>query len=238
MAENTLQFQWIVTIKENLEDLFQDVPDVFIAGDLLWYPVQGKPKIRQAPDVLAAQGRPKGHRGSYRQWEEANVPPQVVFEVLSPGNTPAEMARKLLFYQRYGVEEYYVFDPDRNTLTGYLRNGNGTLLQIPEMNGWVSPRLKIRFDTSGPELRIYRPDGQPFLTYPQMSRKRQEEAEARQLAEAARNLAEAARKQAEEAKKRAEEAKREAEQARKQAEDHARRLAERLRALGVNPDEV
>lgn len=35
MAENTLQFEWIVTIKEGLELLFCDRPDVFVAGDLL-----------------------------------------------------------------------------------------------------------------------------------------------------------------------------------------------------------
>ncbi len=35
MADNTLQFQWIVLIKENLETLFRDRPDVFVAGDLL-----------------------------------------------------------------------------------------------------------------------------------------------------------------------------------------------------------
>jgi len=39
MADNTKQFRWIVTIKENLEILFATSPDVFIAGDLLWYPV-------------------------------------------------------------------------------------------------------------------------------------------------------------------------------------------------------
>jgi Uma2 family endonuclease len=37
MAENTEQYKWIVIIKENLEILFADIPDVFIAGDLLWY---------------------------------------------------------------------------------------------------------------------------------------------------------------------------------------------------------
>jgi Uma2 family endonuclease len=41
MADNTKQFRWIVVIKENLEWLFADHPDVFIAGDLLWYPVGG-----------------------------------------------------------------------------------------------------------------------------------------------------------------------------------------------------
>jgi Uma2 family endonuclease len=54
--------------------------------------------------VLVVIGRPKGKRGSYKQWEEANIAPLVVFEILSPSNTQKEMANKLLFYQRYGVE--------------------------------------------------------------------------------------------------------------------------------------
>ena len=60
MADNTLQFEWIVTIKEGLDDLFRDDPNVFVAGDLLWYPVEGDPKTRMAPDALVAFGRPKG----------------------------------------------------------------------------------------------------------------------------------------------------------------------------------
>ncbi|MEY3329748.1 MAG: hypothetical protein RLZZ115_2631, partial [Cyanobacteriota bacterium] len=41
MADNTRQFQWIVTIKENLDLLFADNSNVFVAGDLLWYPIEG-----------------------------------------------------------------------------------------------------------------------------------------------------------------------------------------------------
>lgn len=67
MADNTKQFRWIVTIKENLEILFANSLDVFVAGDLLWYPVQGNNKIRQAPDAMIVFGRPKGDRGSYQQ---------------------------------------------------------------------------------------------------------------------------------------------------------------------------
>ena len=63
IADNTKQFRWIVTIKENLEILFANFPEVFIAGDLLWYPVEGDNKIRKAPDILAVFGRPKGDRG-------------------------------------------------------------------------------------------------------------------------------------------------------------------------------
>ena len=52
-----------------------------------------------------AFGRPKGKRGSYRQWEEAGVPLTVVFEILPPGNTVTEMDRKYIFYEEYGVED-------------------------------------------------------------------------------------------------------------------------------------
>jgi hypothetical protein len=55
-----------VTIKENLELVFADNPEVFVAGDLLWYPVEGNNKLRIAPDVMVAFGRPKGDRGSPR----------------------------------------------------------------------------------------------------------------------------------------------------------------------------
>ncbi len=58
MAENTLQYQWIVTIVGGLRHLFDDDPDVFVAGDLFWYPVEGHPEIRLAPDAMVAFGRP------------------------------------------------------------------------------------------------------------------------------------------------------------------------------------
>jgi Uma2 family endonuclease len=66
MSDNTKQFRWIVTIEENLELLYAENPDVFVAGDLLWYPVEGDNTIRQAPDAMVVIGRPKGDRGSYQ----------------------------------------------------------------------------------------------------------------------------------------------------------------------------
>jgi Uma2 family endonuclease len=170
MAENTRQFRWIVMIKENLETLFQDRDDVFVAGDLLWYPVEGRPDIRRAPDALVVFGRPKGYRGSYRQWDEDGIAPQVVFEVLSPGNTLTDMLEKLGFYERYGVEEYYIYDPDAPDLAGLLREGDKLHVHSP-MDGWTSPRLGIRFDTSGEELRMFRPDGEPFRSHQELEQR-------------------------------------------------------------------
>jgi Uma2 family endonuclease len=207
MADNTLQFRWIVLLKENLECLFAADPQVFVAGDLLWYPVEGHPEIRVAPDVLVAFGRPKGERGSYRQWQEGNIAPQVVFEVLSPGNRLTEMAKKLQFYNHYGVEEYYVYDPDRNDLTGFQRL-EGSLTVQDDMTDWISPRLGIRFVLTPEDLEIYYPDGQRFLTTVELSQQRDQE-----------------RQRADEERQRADEERRRADQ-----------LAAQLRALGFEPE--
>ncbi len=179
MSDNTKQFQWIVTVEGNLEDQFADNPEVFVAGDLLWYPVEGNNKIRVAPDALVAFGRPKGRRGSYRQWEEAGIAPQVVFEILSPGNRPGKMTRKFQFYEKYGVEEFYQYDPDHNDLDGWVRQGD-ELVPIDSMQGWVSPRLKIRFELLEEDLAIYHPNGERFLTFTQIAEQRDESARSSQ----------------------------------------------------------
>ncbi|MGC8642910.1 MAG: Uma2 family endonuclease [Isosphaeraceae bacterium] len=171
MAENTLQFQWIVTIKEGLDRAFRDRSDVFVAGDLLWYPVEGEPEIRQAPDTMVVFGRPKGYRGSYMQWLEAGIAPQVVFEVLSPGNRPSNMIKKFQFYDRYGVQEYYIYDLDSFLLEGWMRVDD-QLNEIAQMDGWVSPLLGVRFDMSQGELRLFDAAGRRFLTYAELAEER------------------------------------------------------------------
>jgi Uma2 family endonuclease len=210
MSNNTEQFNWIVTIKENLEYLFAQNPNVFVAGDLLWYPVEGSNTICNAPDVMVVFGSPKGRRGSYMQWQEGGIAPQVVFEILSPGNRSGEMAKKLKFYDRHGVEEYYLYDPDRNDLTGWQRTTDDFEL-IENMHGWVSPRLGIRFELS-PELILYFPDGSEFSDY-----------------QAERQKAELERQRAELEHQRANQAERETVKERQRADQ----LAERLRSLGI-----
>lgn len=182
MANNTKQFRWIVVIQQNLDWLYANDPNVFVAGDLFWYPVEGKPKIVNAPDVMVVLGRPKGNRGSYQQWNEDNVAPQVVFEILSPGNTQEEMERKLLFYDRYGVQEYYIYNPDNNQLRGWIRGEEG-LDTIASLSDWISPQLGIRFDLSGEELQIDHPDGTRFLSYTEINQQLEQERQRVQQAE-------------------------------------------------------
>jgi hypothetical protein len=147
-----------------MDAVFKDRPDVFVAGDLLWYPVKGRIDIRVAPDVLVAIGAPKEMRGSYIQFAENNLPPQVVVEILSPSNTAKEMAKKLAFYETYGVEEYYIYDPIKFIFSVYARHKDTLVLQeIGEE--WLSPILGVRWSMKNGILELYRPDGQPFLSY-------------------------------------------------------------------------
>jgi Uma2 family endonuclease len=230
MSDNTKQFRWIVTIKENLEILFANHPDVFVAGDLLWYPVEGNNKIRLAPDAMVIFGRPKGDRGSYRQWEEDNIAPQVVFEILSPGNRAGKMMNKLLFYQRYGVQEYYIYDPDDIELVGSIRSGDW-LESIPEMNGWVSPLLGIRFELTENDLEIYRPDGRKFLTSVELDQRAEQEC---QRAEQECQRAEQEHQRAEQEHQRAEDAIAQLEQERQRYQA----LLEQIKQSGIDPETI
>jgi Uma2 family endonuclease len=188
MADNTLQFNWITFLKTNLDACFAADDNVFIAGDLLWYPVEGNPKINTAPDVLVVLGRPKGERRSYIQHEENGVPPQVVFEIISESNRrqPTEMARKFQFYERYGVAEYFILDPDTEELTVFFRRGD-FLDEVPVIFPLQSPHLGITFDWLEEKLKMYYPDGLPFEHFEEVRDRALEE---RARAEQERNRAE------------------------------------------------
>ncbi|MEG4836490.1 Uma2 family endonuclease [Microcoleus sp. B9-D4] len=209
ISNNTDQFRLIVWIKENLELLFADDPNVFVAGDLLWYPVEGNNKLSQAPDVMAVFGIPKGYRGSYQQWYENDIAPQVAFEIWSRGNRLTPMMQKFQFYERYGVEEYYLYDPEKLELIGWLR-AEGKLEQIEQMDGWVSPRLGVRFQLSETGLEMFGPSGEPFMSFVELDRLRQQ-AEAR--AEQAEMLLE-------------------------QERSRSQALEARLREMGIDPNQL
>lgn len=157
MSDNTTQFRWIQLLQTNLDRALSG----FVAGDLLWYPVEGDNKTRIGPDVLVALDRPKGDRGSYRTWEEGGQPPDVVVEVLSPSNSMPEMLRKMAFYQTHGVREFWVIDPDVSAY-GYVRGEHGGMELTGTADGFASPLLGVRFVSDGEGLRVFHADGTPF----------------------------------------------------------------------------
>ena len=167
--------------------------------------------------LLVVFDRPKGARGSYIQHQENGVAPQVVFEVLSKGNTILEMAIKFDFYQTYGVEEYYVYDYQNNDLAGWVRrtiitnNGSESHLEpIADIQNWQSPKLGIKFEIADDSLNIWQPNGSKFLTY-------LEQAEQAQLE---RDRAESEQT------------------AKEQALDSMAKFAAKLRELGIDPEKL
>ena len=180
----------------------------------MWYPVEGNNVIRAAPDAMVIMGRAKGDKGSYQQWKEGNIAPQVVFEVRSPGNTQTGLDKKLVFYDRYGAEEYYLYDPDKGDLSGWLRR-EGRLDVIEEMLDWVSPRLGIKFNMLGTELQLYGPNGEKFATYVELATSREQEKLAK-----------------EQAQQQLEQSQQELEQEKVRSQQ----LAAKLRELGIDPN--
>ena len=210
MGENTLQFQWIITLFHGFESLYFPRQDVFVASDLFWYPVEGEPKKVLAADLMIVFGRPKGRRGSYKQWEEDGIAPQVVFEMQSPSNTTRNSAKKREFYRRYGVQEFYEYDPDAGVFSAWRREGR-KLVPVPEANGYASPLLGVRFEVSSEGiLDVIRPDGQPFMTYREMITRN--ELQQQQLVEERRRVREGLSRN--------------------------EKLAKKLKQLGVDPDEL
>ena len=213
LSDNTKQLRLILTTLGALQALFRD-DEVFVAGDLLWYPVKGS-RESKAPDVMVVFGQDKRDRRSYLQWEEGNLGPQVTFEFMSESNSKHEVeVVKRDFYQKHGVEEYYVHDPDRGTLKGWLREG-ARLQPIESINGWVSPRLGIRFELVDGDLQLYYPNGEPVVTYVELMQQREQ-----------------AQSRLEQARRRKEQV----ESQREQSRQKRRRLIAQLRSL--NPEQL
>ena len=239
MSESMRQYNEIVYVKGNL-DIVVGTRGV-VAGDNLVYPVEGQPRICIGPDVYVAIGRPLGLRASYQVWREGGIFPQVIFEIMSPSNTPDQMDDKLEFYNEHGAEEYYVYDPERIILTGYMR-GTSELEPIPQMHNWVSTLLGVRFDMSGEEWAIYRPDGTRFETVREMYDRAQNATEesksAKRRADTAQRRADASMKRADATQKVAEAAQDLAETESQRANDletENARLRELLKAAGIAP---
>jgi Uma2 family endonuclease len=200
-GDNTTQIDWIFRLKANLDLLFWDRGDVFVAANLFWYPVEGESELRQSPKSMVVFGRPKHDRMSYRQWHEANIPPHVVIDVLPSHSEPVELREAFEFYEHFGVEEFYRFEPISRSLDGWNRRG-GHLVPIPNLDDWVSPRLGIRFRRNAAQFQALMPDGSLMMSPSEMIR------QARQLEKL------------------------------REIEQQVERMENRLRELGVDPNQV
>jgi len=263
MADNPNQLRLMTAIAGGIGAEFLGRDDVCVYGDVFWYPVEGEPEIRVAPDVMVIFGRPKKppqERRSWLQWQEGGIGPSVVFEIYSNSNTAQEMADKTQFYNDYGVLEYITFNPDGGALNVYTR-GLELLRRIPLPRGqfWTSPLMGIRMGVEDDDLVLFSSDGNPFHDYiggnalawsatADAERERQRADDMERRADEQTRVAEEQRRQRERERQRADEQTRVAEEQRRRADESDRlvaeqnrmveRMRERMRLSGIDPDAI
>lgn len=73
--------------------------------------------------------------------------PDLLVEILSPGNKDHDLVRKKDLYEKFGVKEYWIVDPEDKKTIGYSFS-NGKYELISEITGEINSRLldiRIKF---------------------------------------------------------------------------------------------
>jgi Uma2 family endonuclease len=226
MGESDFHGFAMFSLREALQDFFEDQPDVYVASNILFYYEQGNPSGRRDPDILFARGvRGKHLRQSYRLWEEG-VLPRVFFEIASENTWRVDVGEKRELYARLGIAEYFIFDPAGLYLDPVLqgfRLENGIYVPLtPAADGsLLSRELGLRLRPEGAMLRLIDVrTGQPVPT------RREQAEQALQQAQQERQRAEQATQLAEQEKQRAEESAQLAAQEKQRAEESAQLAAQ------------
>jgi Uma2 family endonuclease len=242
MAETGAHVLVMVTSIGLLRQHYRQRADVYVTGNIFLYYEQGNPAARRSPDVMVVKGVPSTpERRSFKTWEEKAVP-AVVIEATSDQTKEEDQGPKKELYERLGVREYFLFDPQHDylprPLVGYrlIRheeesaggNGNGEVVGAYEElpcdaeGGMVSAELGLRLVPDGEELALfdYR-TGARLLGLAEVHQRAEEESRRREQAE----------RTAGEQQRLREEAERAAAEGQRQLREEARRSAKEQRQL-------
>ena len=77
--------------------------------------------------------------------------PDLVVEILSPGNSKKEMKSKFALYQEEGVREYWIVDPERELVFVYIADNKKFKPTIPIADDYV-------YSTIFPDFKIHTSD--------------------------------------------------------------------------------
>ena len=207
VAETPLHFWRLFDVAQVMFMRYDSRPGVYVGVNMMVYDQRDNPKRFLSPDVFVAFGVADRERDIYKIWEERV--PSFVLEVTSK-STRREDERKMVRYARWGVAEYFLYDPRREYVDPPLRGFkliHGAYQAMPLValsngeRGIPSRTLGLELWLDGSLLRFHDPAiGQNLLT-PKEERLQAEVARAE--AEAARSEAVAANaKAAEETAKR------------------------------------
>ena len=166
MGETSIHIKLVTIFLQTLLLFFREREDVFLSANMNLYYEEGKPNKWYAPDLLIAFGVPNHERSSYQVWKE-NVFPQVIIEIASDKTWDNDVGKKYKDYEQFGVEEYYILDPEFAYLPApmlaFHRQGE-RLLSAPVIDGKIfSPRLGLEIARTENSFRLFNPQRGEFL---------------------------------------------------------------------------
>ncbi len=166
MAETDIHRNQMNYLIESLKLFFKDRKDIYVSGNIMFYYEQGNPYKSFSPDVMICFDVSPSDRRVYKLWEE-NQFPQVIFEISSRATWGEDLNKKWFLYQKFGVREYYIFDPEYDYLPEPLiayRLKKGELRQVKVKNNRIfSEELGLEVVDTGEGLRLYDPQTKEFL---------------------------------------------------------------------------
>lgn len=166
MGETDYQHIQISILEQMLRVFLTDRKDVYMASDLILYYEEGNPNRRCAPDLMVCFGVENKKRRSYKLWEE-KVVPQFVVEVASKETWEKDVTTKRRLYEKLGVKEYYVLDPEYKYLPQPMlvyRLEFGELVRVSVQNNRIfSEVLNLDLVNTGEDFRFFDTEKDKFL---------------------------------------------------------------------------
>ena len=158
LPDNPLQAHAVMNVRFALRHHFDQVNNVVLEGDMFMYYEEGNPAASIAPDVYVVLDHDLGDRPVYKFWEEGK-PPDFALEVISPSSKIRNSKEKRALYQRLGIGEYFLFQPDPRKrgrrLVGYRLWGDTYEVVPTDPDGAVcSTALGVSFRVEGKNLRL------------------------------------------------------------------------------------
>ena len=229
LPENPLQAHAIIELRRSLGSHFAGGPPVVLEGDMFIYYEEGTLKSI-APNVYVVLDHDLGNRPVYKLWEEGK-PLDFATDVISPSSDVNNNVENRALYERLGIGEYFVFQPDPERegprLVAYSLQRGRYVGLLPDGDGAIrSERLGVSLRSEGAKIRVRDlASGEDYPWAEEIDEEREADRKARRQAEL---RAEAAELRAEAAELRADteaEARRKSDM-RAETEAEARRRAE------------
>jgi len=208
--ESSLHYAQLALLVACLEWLWRDRNDFFIGANLTIYFSREQLKNRdfRGPDFFLINQTERRARKSWVVWEEGGQYPDLIVELLSPATAKTDRSLKKVLYQdRFRTPEYFWFSPDTLEFEGYRLVGQHYEAIAPNDAGWRWS------DVLGLFLGVQNETLRYFHRSGELVPTPEEAAEAAQLAAETAQLKVQA------------------------AQERTARLAEQLRALGIEPEE-